>query len=164
MDTFEYRIRQVLPADVEAAASVEAACFPPAEAADLSTLRGRAVRFPESFLVAETDHVVGLVNGCVTDQETISDTLFSDPAAHNPNGRYQAVFGLAVLPECRGRGVGAALMGAFCRRAREQGRAGVILTCKDRLIPFYEGLGFACMGRSASVHGGAVWYDMALRF
>lgn len=57
-------------------------------------------------------------------------------------------------------------MDAFCRRAGERGRAGVIRTCKDRLIPFYEGLGFACMGmgRSASVHGGAVWYDMTLRF
>ena len=44
--------------------------------------------------------------------------------------------------------------------ARAKGRRGSILTCKDRLIHYYEKFGYKNMGVSASVHGGAVWYDM----
>ena len=48
--------------------------------------------------------------------------------------------------------------------ARSQGRAGVILTCKEHMIPFYEKFGFCSQGLSQSVHGGAAWYDMLLTF
>lgn len=164
MGELDFRICRIEDRDLEAAAMVEAACFPPAEAADPGTLKSRAAVFPESFLVAKTEHVVGLVNGCVTNQERITDGLFADAAAHRPDGMYQAVFGLAVLPEYQRYGIGKALMRAFCSRAREAGRQGVILTCKDRLIVYYETLGFQKLGLSASVHGGATWYDMLLRF
>ena len=40
----------------------------------------------------------------------------------------------------------------------------MILTCKEKLIPFYEGFGYVNCGVSKSVHGGAVWYDMELDF
>lgn len=164
MGELDFRICRIEDRDLEAAAMVEAACFPPAEAADPGTLKSRAAVFPESFLVAKTERVVGLVNGCVTTQERITDGLFADAAAHRPDGMYQAVFGLAVLPEYQRYGIGKALMRAFCSRAREAGRQGVILTCKDRLIVYYETLGFQKLGLSASVHGGATWYDMLLRF
>ena len=40
----------------------------------------------------------------------------------------------------------------------------MVLTCKEGLIPFYQSFGFENRGLSASVHGGAVWYDMVLAF
>ena len=49
-------------------------------------------------------------------------------------------------------------------KARAENRRGVILTCKEKLIPFYEQFGFVSHGLSASVHGGAAWYDMVLDF
>ena len=55
-------------------------------------------------------------------------------------------------------------MEAMIRRAMEQGRRGLILTCKDRLIGYYQKFGYVNQGVSASVHGGAVWYDMILEF
>ncbi len=55
-------------------------------------------------------------------------------------------------------------MRAFCELARADGRKGVILTCKQHLIPYYERFGFENLGVSQSVHGGAVWYDLLLRF
>ena len=55
-------------------------------------------------------------------------------------------------------------MEAMIKRAKEQGRKGLILTCKDRLIHYYEKFGYVNMGVSRSVHGGAVWYDMILEF
>lgn len=41
----------------------------------------------------------------------------------------------------------------------KQGRKGIVLTCKDQLIPFYQKFDL-----SASTHGGAVWYQMRLIF
>lgn len=164
MEDFTIQIRQAVLEDLEAVSQVEASSFPPAEAAGRETLRQRLEQFQESFLVAVDQRVIGIVNGCVTDQETITDDLFDRPCAHQPTGAYQAVFGLAVLEEYRGRGVAAALLREFCARARKSGRRGVILTCKERLIPYYTTLGFQKLGVSASVHGGAVWYDMICRF
>ena len=49
-------------------------------------------------------------------------------------------------------------------RIKKKGRKGLILTCKDRLIHYYAKFGYKNMGVSESVHGGAVWYDMILKF
>ena len=48
--------------------------------------------------------------------------------------------------------------------AKNKGRKGLILTCKDRLIHYYAKFGYKNLGISESVHGGAVWYDMILEF
>ena len=64
----------------------------------------------------------------------------------------------------RHQGCASTLMRAFIEKARQEGRDGLILTCKEKLIPFYEGFGYVNCGVSKSVHGGAVWYDMELDF
>ena len=47
-------------------------------------------------------------------------------------------------------------MERFIDIAKEQGRMGVVLTCKDRLIHYYEKFGFVNEGLTAkSTHGGA---------
>ena len=43
-----------------------------------------------------------------------------------------------MIEEYRHRGVASRLMKAMIERARSQGRRGLILTCKDRLIGYYE--------------------------
>ena len=48
--------------------------------------------------------------------------------------------------------------------ARNRGRRGLILTCKEKLIHYYESFGYVNQGISQSTHGGAVWYDMVLEF
>ena len=156
-------IRTVRPDDLAQTAAVEAACFPAAEAADERSLRERIAAFPESFLVAETGgRVIGFINGAVTDQRTITDDMFEDAGLHNPDGAYQSIFGLDVVEEFRHQGIASRLMEEMIRRAREQGRRGLILTCKDRLIGYYQKFGYVNLGVSASVHGGTVWYDMIL--
>lgn len=160
-----YLIRAVRPEDLAQVADVEKRCFPEAEAASLESFRQRIQAFPESFLVAEEkERIIGFINGCVTDQRTIRDEMFSDVSCHQPKGKYQAIFGLDVIPEHRRRGVAASLMEQLISEAREKGRKGLILTCKERLIPYYERLGYRNLGVSRSVHGGAVWYDMILEF
>ena len=39
-----------------------------------------------------------------------------------------------------------------------------VLTCKDKLVHYYEKFGFQNEGVSESVHGGAMWYQMRLTF
>ena len=158
-------IRQVKKEDLGAVTHVEAVCFPEAEAATEASLKQRIATFPESFFVAEKDgEIIGFINGCVTDERTIRDEMFEDASLHHPDGAYQSIFGLDVIPEYQHQGLASRLMRHLIEDARQKGRKGLILTCKDRLIGFYETFGYRSLGVSASVHGGAVWYDMILDF
>lgn len=158
-------IRNAKAQDLEAITAVEAACFPAAEAASRESFRHRLETFPESFFVAEHDgRIIGFINGCVTNEKTIRDEMYEDSSLHDPKGAYQSIFGLDVLLEYRCHGLAAELMEHMIKDSRKKGRRGLILTCKDRLIHYYEKFGYRNMGVSASVHGGAVWYDMLLEF
>lgn len=160
----DYRIRAAVMEDLEAVTAMEAECFPAAEAAGKDALRERLRAFPDSFFVAEQEdgRLIGMINGAVTDRRTICDEMFEDTGCHQPDGAYQSIFGLDVVPNRRREGVAAALMEHMIRAAEKAGRKGLILTCKDRLIPYYEKFGYVNLGVSQSVHGGARWYDMLL--
>ena len=161
-----YIIRNVKAEDLDQVKEVEALCFPAAEAATEESFRKRIETFPESFLVAENESgkIIGFINGCVTDERTIRDEMFEDSGLHRADGMYQSVFGLDVIPEYRRQGVAADLMNHLIQTAKARGKKGMILTCKDRLIHYYEKFGYRSLGISGSVHGGAVWYDMLLEF
>ena len=161
-----YIIRNVKAEDLDQVTEVEALCFPAAEAATEEAFRKRIETFPESFLVAENESgkIIGFINGCVTDERTIRDEMFEDSGLHRADGMYQSVFGLDVIPEYRRQGVAADLMNHLIQTAKARGKKGMILTCKDRLIHYYEKFGYRSLGISGSVHGGAVWYDMLLEF
>ena len=144
---------------------IEAICFSKSEAAGLASFEARLKSFGNCFLIAEMDgKIIGFINGMVTDRETIADEMFEDASLHKENGMWQSIFGLDVLPEYRCRGVAAELMRTFIAKARKEGRKGCILTCKERLIPYYSKFGYVNKGVSESQHGGAVWYDMILEF
>ena len=162
----EYIIRQARPEDLDQVAEVERICFPEAEAAGRESLRLRIQAFPESFLVAEEQGgaIIGFINGAVTDKKTISDDMFEDAGLHKEDGAYQSIIERDVLPQYSRQGIAAALMEGLIRSAEEKGRKGLILTCKERLIPYYGKFGYRNMGVSESVHGGAVWYDMIMEF
>ena len=98
---------------------------------------------------------------CFLSRAQIDDTMF-EAGAHVPDGPYQMIFGLAVLPEFRRRGVAAALLRQMIASSHTLGLASIALTCKAEKIGYYARFGFAARGISASVHGGAVWYDMTL--
>ena len=161
----QINIRPVRPEDVEAVARVEARCFPAAEAATAEEFAGRIDAFGDCFFVLEHEGVIiGFINGCATDERTIRDEMFHDPAQHKKDGAYQSIFGLDVAPEYGRQGLGARLMEHMIGDARNRGRRGLILTCKEKLIHYYESFGYVNQGISQSTHGGAVWYDMVLEF
>ena len=81
----ELIIRRAGLGDLNAVAQVEAACFPPAEAASRDSLAKRLTAYGDSFLVAEQDgEIIGFINGSVVDNETITDACISPMAAIKP--------------------------------------------------------------------------------
>ena len=161
----DINIRGVSLDDLDAVTEVEARCFPAAEAASKASFKQRIKSFPESFFVAEINgEIIGFINGCIINEITICDELYSDASLHVPNGEFQTIFGLDVLPEYQRRGIAAQLMNYMIKAARSEGRKGLILTCKENLIHYYEKFGYLNKGVSQSVHGGARWNDMILVF
>lgn len=158
-------IRTATMEDLDAVTAVEAACFPAAEAATRDEFAARLAVYPNHFWLLEEDgRLVSFINGLVSDEPTIRDEMFADAAYHNEQGAWQMVFGVNTLPEYRRRGLAGEVMKRVIADARAQGRKGCVLTCKDRLVHYYETFGYRSEGVSASVHGGAVWYDMRLTF
>lgn len=157
-------IRTAKPSDLAQVIAIESACFPPEEAATPQALAERLAILGDSFLVAELGDgsLIGLVNGSIGDSPVILDEMFRDIGKHQPMGPYQYVFGLDVLPEYRGLGLGSRLLRHLEARARAAGRKAVVLTCKEGLLAYYGRLGYVNQGVSASTHGGATWHDLRL--
>lgn len=159
------KIRKATLNDLKAVTEVEAVCFPAAEAAGEDTFEERLIYFPDHFwLLEEKGKIIGFINGMVSDKDVIEDEMYEDASLHKEDGAWQTIFGLDTMPEYRRHGCAAMLMNELIKEAKEQGRKGCVLTCKDKLVPYYEKFGYKNFGVSGSVHGGAVWYDMRLEF
>ena len=104
------------------------------------------------------------MDGMVTDESKLRDEMYETAALHNENGTWQMIFGVNTLPAYRRRGCAGAVLERVIADARAQGRRGCVLTCKDKLVHYYEKFGFVNEGVSQSTHGGVVWYDMRLTF
>ena len=158
-------IRTAVPGDLDALAAVEAACFPAAEAATREELAKRLAHYADHFwLLFEGDTLVSFVDGFVTDAPDLTDEMYADASLHNESGVWQMIFGVNTLPAFRRQGRAGQLLRQAIADARAQGRKGLVLTCKDRLVPYYAGFGFVSEGVSGSTHGGVVWYQMRLTF
>ena len=159
-------VRTATVADLEIITAIEAECFPPAEAATAKQFSDRLKHYADHFLLMfEDDRLVAFVDGFVTNERDLTDEMYENAALHDEKGKWQMLFGVNTLPAYRRKGCAGELIGRFITIAREQGRMGVVLTCKDRLIRYYEKFGFVNEGLTAkSSHGGAEWYQMRLTF
>lgn len=159
-------IRHATKHDVSAISEVEAKCFPPSEAASEKAFTQRVENYGNHFwLMYENDRLIAFVDGFVTDESDLTDEMFADAAMHNENGAWQMIFGVNTLPEYRNNGYASELLRRAVDEAKEQGRKGVVLTCKDKLLPFYARLGFVDEGvTDKSTHGNAVWHQMRIIF
>jgi predicted N-acetyltransferase YhbS len=160
------RIRTAVMADLEAVTAVEAACFPAAEAAKEQDFLDRLKVYPDHFWLLENEdgQLISFVNGLVTDEPYLRDEMYSDASFHNEQGAWQMIFGVNTLPEYRRKGFAGQVLQKVIADAREQGRKGCVLTCKETLLHYYAAFSFVNEGVSESVHGGVVWYGMRLTF
>ncbi len=158
-------IRTATIDDLDAVTAVEAECFPPAEAATRSDFEHRLTHYSNHFwLMFDEDKLIAFVDGMVTDTADLTDDMYEDASLHKEDGAWQMIFGVNTIPEYRRHGCAGALIQQAISDARAQGRKGLVLTCKDKLIHYYAKFGFVNEGVSASVHGNVIWYQMRLSF
>lgn len=159
-------IRKATMNDLDAISEVESECFPAAEAATKEEFRERLESYADHFLLMfDGEKLAAFTDGFVTDEPDLTDEMYENAAMHNESGKWQMIFGVNTLPEYRRRGLAGALINEMIAEARRQGRDGLVLTCKDRLVHYYAKFGFLNEGVSEkSTHGGAVWNQMRLTF
>ncbi|OCL09286.1 acyl-CoA N-acyltransferase [Glonium stellatum] len=92
--------------------------------------------------------------------------LNADPhLGHKEDGRTICLHSLAVLPDYQNQGLGKLLVLAYIERMKSSGVADrIALITYDRLVPFYERLGFEYLGKSEVNYAGGGWNDMVLEF
>lgn len=159
-------IRNATMQDLEQIAAVEAECFPAAEAATREEFQARIQSYGNHFwLMFDGEKLIAFVDGFVTDEADLTDEMYEQASMHNANGAWQMIFGVNTIPEYRRQGCAAALLQRAVDDAKKQGRKGLVLTCKEALIPYYSRFGFIDEGVSdKSVHGNVVWHQMRLTF
>ena len=158
-------IRNATQEDLDAISQVEAECFPPAEAATKEEFAKRLAYYGSHFwLMFDGDKLIAFVDGFVTDEADLTDEMYEKAEMHRENGDWQMIFGVNTSPAYRKKGYAGELIKRAIADAREQGRKGLVLTCKDRLIPYYAKFGFVNEGVSESAHGNVVWNQMRLTF
>ena len=159
-------IRKATMNDLDAISEVESECFPAAEAATKEEFRERLESYADHFLLMfDGEKLAAFIDGFVTDEPDLTDQMYENAVMHSESGKWQMIFGVNTLPEYRRRGLAGALINEMIAEARRQGRDGLVLTCKDRLVHYYAKFGFLNEGVSEkSTHGGAVWNQMRLTF
>ncbi|MDD6788777.1 MAG: GNAT family N-acetyltransferase [Lachnospira sp.] len=159
-------IRNATLDDLNAVAAVEAQCFPEAEAATAVEFEDRIRHYGNHFwLMFDGELLVSFVDGFVTDEPDLTDVMYEKADMHNEDGKWQMIFGVNTTPSYRHRGLAGQLIRRAVQDARAQGRRGLVLTCKERLVPYYAKFGFVSEGvTEKSSHGGVTWYQMRLTF
>ena len=161
----EIMIRQATLADLDTVTALEQQCFPAAEAASRNAFSLRLHSFPECFWIAESGgQITAMINGLTTDSRDLTDEMYDNSALYSADGAWLMLFGVATHPEYRKHGLASRLMTHVIEEMKRNEKSGIVLTCKEDLLPFYQRFGFVSEGVSSSVHGGAVWYQMRLDF
>ena len=158
-------IRTATIEDLDAVTTVEAECFPPSEAATRADFEHRLSHYGDHFwLMFDESKLIAFVDGMVTDAADLTDEMYERAELHKESGAWQMIFGVNTIPEYRKHGYAGDLIKRAISDAKAQGRKGLVLTGKDKLIHYYAKFGFVNEGVSASVHGNVTWYQMRLTF
>ena len=159
-------IRYATMADLDDIASVESECFPVLEAATKEEFEQRIKYYGNHFwLMFDEGKLIAFVDGFVTDEADLTDEMYENASMHNENGAWQMIFGVNTLPEYRRCGYAKELIKKAILDARKQNRKGLVLTCKESLVPYYSRFGFVDEGiTDKSTHGNVLWHQMRLDF
>ena len=159
-------IRYATMADLDDIASVESECFPVLEAATKEEFEQRIKYYGNHFwLMFDDDKLIAFVDGFVTDEADLTDDMYENASMHNENGAWQMIFGVNTLPEYRRCGYAKELIKKAILDAGKQNRKGLVLTCKESLVPYYSKFGFVDEGiTDKSTHGNVLWHQMRLDF
>lgn len=158
-------IRTATIQDIDAITAVELECFPAGEAATKEEFEKRLKIYGNHFwLMFDDEKLIAFVDGMVTDQPDLSDDMYEKAEMHDEDGSWQMIFGVNTIPAYRKKGYAGELIQRALSDAKEQGRKGMVLTCKEKLVHYYGKFGFINEGISESVHGNVVWNQLRLTF
>jgi glucosamine-phosphate N-acetyltransferase len=90
---------------------------------------------------------VALIDGKVVG----TASLLIEPKFIHDGGVTGHVEDVAVHPECQGKGIGALLVERILEESRKEGCYKVILDCAEKVMPFYEKLGFSKWERAMRI-------------
>ena len=156
-------LRHATPEDLEVIEGLESASYPPEEAADKTRLKERLALYPECFwLLFDEKKLLAYSCGLATSTRDLEDTMYANASLHEEDGPWQMLFSVCTDFEHRKQGLAHHVLSEVIAESRARQRAGIVLTCKEALVPFYKGFGFADEGVSSSTHGGQVWHQMRL--
>ena len=157
-------IRHATIDDLNQMAKIEEISYPLEEGASKESIRKRILAFPECFWILEdNDKIIAFINGMLTNEKNLTDEMYIQTEKHNPKGRWQMIFSVVTDPKYRGKGYASRIMQELVQDCRRRNNAGVVLTCKEKLLPFYSSFGFVNEGISESTHGNVEWYQMRLK-
>ena len=159
-------IKYATTEDIAAIAAVEAEFFPPADVATHKDFIERVKYYGNHFwLMYEEEKLIAFVDGFVTDEPDLTDEMYENAMLHNEAGAWQMIFGVNTLPDYRRRGYAGKLIQCAIDDAKQQGRKGLVLTCKKKLIQYYAKFVFSDEGISdKSFQGNVVRHQMRLVF
>ncbi len=156
-------LRNATADDLEAIATLESASFPVEEAADRTRLAERLAVYPDCFwLLYDEKNLLSYACGLATGHRDLADAMYANAHMHEKDGPWQMLFSVCTDPGHRGLGLAHHVLCAAIEASRARGKAGLVLTCKKPLVPFYGSFGFADEGVCTSTHGGQVWHQMRL--
>lgn len=166
-----YKIRNAALQDLDDIAALESICFPKKEAASRESFENRLQVFADYFWLleqrennAEDGKLVSMVNGMLTDATDLVDEMYENSNMHTEDGKWFMIFGVETRPEYQKKGLAGLLLKHVIEEIRKKDKSGIVLTCKEELLKFYEKFGFKNEGISRSTHGDVVWYQMRLKF
>ncbi|MGT2771661.1 GNAT family N-acetyltransferase [Streptococcus marimammalium] len=154
-------IRKVEITDLDAISQIEMDNFGEGIATSKEAIRERIQLIADSFLIAEIDgQLAGYIEGPVIDSMDLSDDLFQAVSSNPISGGIQAITSLSIVKNYQKQGIGTLLLASFKDIVVKNQRDGILLTCKEELIPYYEMNGFRIEGISQSQLGGEKWHKM----
>lgn len=159
-------IRTATLDDLDILSEIEKECFPISEAATKEEFKDRLQHYGNHFwLLFENNQLISFVDGFVTNQKDLTDEMYENASLHNEKGAWQMIFGVNTNPNYRKQGYASEVLQAVIIDAKQQGRKGLVLTCKDELVSFYAKFGFINEGiTNKSTHGNVKWNQMRLTF
>ncbi len=120
-------IRYATLRDVAAVAAVEAACFPPAEAATEAQFAERIRHYGNHFwLMFDGEKLIAFVDGFCNGRAGSTDGMYETASMHDETGAWQMIFGVNTLPAYRRHGYAGALIRRAVSDAKRQGRRGLV--------------------------------------
>ena len=158
-------IRHTSMGDLDQMVRIEEVSYPSAEGASRESICKRIQTFSDCFWVLEDNgKIVAFINGMSTNERDLTDEMYDHAEKHDPNGLWQMIFSVVTDPQDRGNGYATKVMEKLLQDCHERGKKGVVLTCKEKLLPFYTRFGFMNEGVSQSTHGNVTWYQMRYTF